>query len=104
MADFSVARAKHSTLSGSTPDLVRLTGTFPAVEIINRDDSVYLYVKVEQRSIVAADAAAEGDDTIVIPPNRVLTERLNGAGQVWVAVAGSSNAYSVQGAPSLGDD
>lgn len=98
MASYEVSIAKHATLAGAAPDLVRLSGAVSHVEVINRNSSVYLYVKVAQSAIVAGDATVEGDDTVVVPPLRVYTQRVtNGAGSTWVAVAGSSNAYSVQG-------
>lgn len=96
MASHTVVVAKHATLSGSTGDIVKLTSTWGRVQIVNRSGSDYLWVKVSQAPITDPVTPA-GDDTLVVPPNGVLTVDTTNQQGVWVSVAGSSNPYSVQG-------
>lgn len=96
MAAYSSPASVHKTLTSTTADTVQLTGTWRTVEVINRDESGYLYAKFGRLSPGTITAAA--NDTIVIPPRKVLTHHVSmGGGQVWVAIVGNGTAYSVQG-------
>lgn len=96
MTTYAVVVAKHATTSGSTADTVRLLGTWRTVEVINRDETDHLYCKIGRHD--QGTITAEADDTIVIPPRKVLVHEVSaGGGQVWVSLVGSTTPYSVQG-------
>lgn len=90
MAAYSVALSKHATLSGTTVDIVTLTGGWDFVEVLNRGD-VPLWFRTDGTS-----PTASGDDAhVVMPGEALIVENLG-----TVRVLGDSNAYSVTGVPA----
>lgn len=62
MAEHTAERSVHKTLAAGTVDLVKLTGFYRQVEIINRDGAAAIYYKVE-----GSAPSVGGDNTGVLP-------------------------------------
>lgn len=93
MANYSVSRSKHATLTTTTPDVVTLTGVVSMVQVINRTGAAPLYFKVG--STDPGSFVSEADDTLCVMPG-VTADVPWGAGGAVVRVVGSANAYTVQ--------
>lgn len=93
MAAYSVATAKHATLSTTTVDTVTITAGASQVEVINRDTADYLYITY---GVDPTDPTAAGDDTIVVPPGNAVTIDANGRTNFKVKIIGDGGGYSVQ--------
>ena len=89
MADYSVTRAKHATLSGTTVDNVTITAGLTGVTIVNRG-TVAMYAGFD-----GVTASSGGDNTYYIAPGDSLAWFGNRTSLV-VSVIGNGNAYSVQ--------
>lgn len=93
MANYSVAQAKHTTLSTTVADVVTITGMVPVLQIVNSHATNSLYVKVG--SVDPGAFAAAADDALVVPPMDKLVQYVGRQGMV-VRLIGNSNPYSVQ--------
>lgn len=96
MADFTVAVAKHATLTGTAADTVTLTQSYGTVEVLNRGSTNYLFVTYGRGTGVATPVSA-GDDTLAVAPRSVLSIRVPGRNNTVVKVVGDGDPYSVQG-------
>lgn len=92
MATYSVAVAKHATLSAATVDTVTITETTTAVEVVNRSSSDTIYFTVNGTVPTSA-----GDDTFVVPPGGNLRVRSKGTGRSVKLISSGAAAYSVTG-------
>lgn len=89
MADYSVSRAKHATLSSTTVDNVTLTVPLTGATVINRGTSA-MYAGFD-----GVTASSAGDNTYYVGPGDSLVWLGNRTSLV-VSVIGNGNAYSVQ--------
>jgi hypothetical protein len=91
MTSYSVARAKHATLSGTTVDTVTVTGAHEEIEVLNRSGAADLYVTTDGSVPVAG-----ADNTDIVPVGTSLVLRASaGEGGTVVQILGNGNAYSV---------
>lgn len=89
MADYTVSRAKHATLSGTDVDNVTLTVPLTGVTVVNRG-VVAMYAGFD-----GVTASSAGDNTYFIKAGESLVWLGNRTSLV-VSVIGNANAYSVQ--------
>ena len=101
MANFTVAFAKHATLSGGSVDTVTLTNTGQLIEVINRDTSTnVIYIAVGTTDAAVPNPSVAGDDNPAVPPGgtRVITVPAGNTGNDMVVklISSGNAAYSVQ--------
>lgn len=96
MADYSVIRSAHKTLSGATVDSVRISGGYSSVEVLNRaaGGGADVYFTIDDSTPVVG-----ADETYIVPAGTSLMVRssLSSATIETVKLIGNGNAYSVQG-------
>jgi hypothetical protein len=95
MASYTVSRAKHATLSGTTADLITFdggagTGRY-TLRVTNRHSSNVLYFVFNTATV----PTAAGDDTHFVPASGSVTLRARGE-VLSVRVVGNGNDYSVE--------
>jgi hypothetical protein len=92
MANYSVTRAKHATLTANVVDTVSLSEDFDSVEVVNRG-SAELYFTAEGQQ-----PAIGGDNTyIVMPGGGVTMQPATNNLTVVKLVSPAATAYSVTG-------
>lgn len=68
MASHTAKTSQHYTSTAGAADDVTLSGQFRSVEVVNRDGADAIYFRVgTSAGAVVAPAAAEEDDTYVVP-------------------------------------
>lgn len=90
MASYSVARAKHATLSGTTVDTVTLT-IGSALLITNRHATIDMSITVD-----GTTPTALGDDTYIVRAGEAKSIDLS-SDTLVVKIIGNANPYSVEG-------
>lgn len=96
MADHSAVKAKNATLTGTTADVVTLTGTVPVLRVTNRHATEVLWFKYGSDD--EGSFAAAADDTQVVLPMTSVEIRY-GANGIVVRVLGNANPYSIAAIP-----
>lgn len=99
MAEYVVQTSKRATLSGTTPDVVRLAGSTPKFQrlsIANESDTEVLTVSLD-----GTNPARFADNSLMIPPSTAATigqpnRYVNQSGHLQVYVIGDGNTYIVQ--------
>lgn len=95
MADYTVNKSKHATLTSTDEDVVTMTWR-QFVEVLNRSGTADLTVRVGG----AGAPDPDGDDTEIVPAGTGLILEAGGqtaTGVIAVHVVGDGNAYSVTG-------
>jgi hypothetical protein len=99
MASYTAARSVHKTLGAGVQDVITLTATASAVEIVNRGttDTIFGTAGAVPASSVT-DAAVGGDDTFAVPPGGVRSMNVvQQEGDLVVKlIAASATPYSIQ--------
>jgi hypothetical protein len=96
MANQTGIGAASATLTGSTPDVVTLTGSTQVVQVVNRS-AVGMWVKLGAVDPGAFAAAAA--EALYVLPNSALSVRTGGWQQTVVRVLGDGaggNGYTIQ--------
>lgn len=98
MADHTVVKSVHATLSGTTADTVNLGNEWGVAEVINRstdstDAPLYVSAAVDDDGVLVP-AVAEADDTDVVLPGEAVLINLQSAG---LSIVGDGNDFSVIG-------
>lgn len=101
MASYTVARAKHATLTTTTADLLTMGAAagprLRELEVLNRSTSVDLYFTWASGGSATTAVSAATDTTIVLPGQAVTVDLTDSViSLLSVSVVGNANAYSVQ--------
>ena len=99
MAAYSASKVVSKTLSGSTVDVITITGGWPSLEVVNRSTSVILWAVAAPPGSTPADPTAAGDNIEpVLPGERVVLTfgQMTTQTQI-VKLIGNGNDYSVVG-------
>ena len=91
MATYTVSRAAHKTLTGTTVDTVNITSA--SVEIINRVGTDPLWVTID-----GTEPVAGADNIHVVPAGTWKTIRLGNSTDetATIKILGNGNEYSVE--------
>lgn len=99
MATRSDVSEVHATLSGSTQDVVTITGSAEAIEVVNRHATEDLWIAWGGSD--PGSISVGGDGTKVVLARKAFGIRRAGVTPTVLRLLGNGNAYSVQ-AVSLG--
>lgn len=98
MATYTVTKAKHATLSGTTADLIQFTSVAGegnsrqyTLRVYNAHASTHLYFNYNTATVPTSAA----DDTHRVSPGTSITLRADGEVLV-IRVVGDGNEYSVE--------
>lgn len=96
MAAHTAVKAQHATLSGTTQDVVTISGAAQAIQVINRHATLGLWFSFGDTDPGALSAAA--DDTYFLGAGQSLTLRAGGRPTVvrLLGDGAGGNAFTVQ--------
>ena len=97
MASYTVARAKHATLTAATVETITFSVDVVSVEVVNRDGTAEIYFTIDGTTPVAG-----ADDTEVVPAAVGAAQKLGSPGSRWVTdtvklISTGTPKYSVVG-------